>query len=82
MVGKQMYSLKVSEDAKSLKTFHIESVRSSTVTYKNRPEIIPGALNTIQIDVPAGVHLYEFQLPDSQFTDIALRFLVPSKDLW
>jgi len=82
MVGKQIYSLTVSEDAKSLKTFHMESVRSSTVTYKERPEVIPGALNTIQIEVPAGTHVYEFQLPHAQFTGAALRFLMPTKNLW
>lgn len=82
MIGKQMYSLKVLEDSRALKTFHIESVRSSTVTYKDRPEIIPGALNTFEIHVPAGQHTYEFQLPNSRSPGVALRFLVPSKDLW
>ena len=82
MVGKQMYALKVFEDENILKTFHIESVRSSTVIYKDRPEVIPGALNTLQIEVPAGLHLYEFRISNSQFTGVALRFLVPSKDLW
>jgi hypothetical protein len=82
MIGKQMYSIKVLKDGQTLKTFHIESVRSSTVTYKDRPDIIPGALHAFEIEVPEGQHVFDFQLPDSQSHGVALRFLVPSEDLW
>ena len=78
MIGKQMYVLNVLEDGEPLKSFHIESVRSSTVTYKNRPTIIPGAAKSFEIAVTQGVHTYEFQLPSSQLQGVCLRFLIPT----
>lgn len=81
MVGKQMYILKVLQDDKTLKSFHIESVRSSTVSYEDRPTIVPGAAKTLQIEVPEGPHTYEFRLPNLQFKGVALRFLIPAKSV-
>ena len=82
MGGKQMYVLKVLQDGEMLKSFHVESVRSSTVTYEERPTIIPGAAKTIEIDVPEGRHIYEFHLPNEQFNGVALRFRIPAADVW
>ena len=81
MVGKQMYVLNVLEKGELVKSFHIESVRSSTVTYNDRPAIIPGAAKQLEIEVPQGVHTYEFQLASSQFLGACLRFLIPTIDV-
>ena len=81
MVGKQMYVLYVLEDEVPLKSFHIESVRSTTVTYEDRPTIIPGAIKKFEIEVPRGLHTYEFQLPSSQIQGVCLRFLIPTVDV-
>jgi hypothetical protein len=78
MAGKQMYVLNVLEDGEPLKSFHIESVRSSTVSYKDRPTIIPGAAQSFEVEVPEGMYTYEFQLPTSQFQGVCLRFLIPT----
>lgn len=81
MVGKQMYVLNVAEDGHPLKSLHIESVRSTTVTYEDRSAIIPGAAKRFEIEVPEGSHTYEFQLPNSQYQGVCLRFQIPTEDV-
>lgn len=52
------------QDTSLLNTFIVSSKRTKTLEYNNRDDLVPGTLNKIYIDVPAGEHEYTFKLKD------------------
>jgi hypothetical protein len=77
----QSYVLGVREDDGAEALYRIETGPSETVTCRDRPDVIPGALRHFMLEVGEGPRVYRFRLVDTVARGLALKFYIPRGDL-
>ncbi len=75
--GEQMYSITIKEKSKVKKSTSFRAYSSETCYYKNRSDIVPSNPHTMFINIPKGIHRYEFVLNNN--SSCGLRFMVEAK---
>ena len=68
MTGEQKWRLQVLEDGKMKATYPLSARKSQIVFYKEPSKLVPSHSQTFYIEVPAGEHYYEFNLPENNRT--------------
>ena len=81
MKGRINYRLQVKEDGDVKHTYLLSSVRSEITSYKKDDTKIPGKAKEIDINVPAGTHIYEIIPLDKDKKTILGRILFPKNDI-
>ena len=81
MKGRINYRLQVKEDGDIKHTYLLSSVRSEITSYKKDGAKIPGKAKEIDINVPAGTHIYEIVPLDKDKNTILGRILFPKNDI-
>ncbi len=81
MFGGQTYVVGVREEGELEILYKIEAVPSETVVFRDRQDVIPGALRHFMLDVAPGKHTYEFRLADAVAHELAVKFYIPRGDL-
>ena len=61
--------------------YRLESKASTTLTCRDRGDVLPGALRTFELPVPEGRHTYTFRLAGGQGRQVALKFYIPRGDV-
>jgi hypothetical protein len=73
-----IYSIKVTEENKIVKLYSTTTSKSDA-SFKSI-NFIPGKSRKFSIDVPTGIHMYDFSLDTKDFSIAALKFSVISKN--
>jgi hypothetical protein len=81
MFGAQTYVVGVREVGEAEILYKLKGVPSETVVFRDRQDLIPGALRYFMLDVEPGKHTYEFRLADAVSPELAVKFYVPRGDL-
>jgi len=84
MLGSASYGLEVLRNGESHRVFHYDNVKKqSTASYKEPEcrEILPGERRLLTLKVPAGTWDYELQPTENGHQYIAVRILMPTKDV-
>jgi hypothetical protein len=81
MLGEQTYVVGVREGDEPECLYRIDAEPSETVVMRDRADVIPGALRHFLLEVPGGVHSYEFRLVDTVAGGLAVKFYIPRGDL-
>jgi len=61
--------------------YRLESKASTTLTCRDRGDVLPGALRTFELPVPEGRHTFVFRLAGGQGREVALKFYIPKGDV-
>ncbi len=75
--GEEIYSITVKEKNKVRKSTSFRAYSSQTCYYKNRSDIVPSNPHTMFINIPKGIHRYEFVVDNNN--SCGLRFMVEVK---
>lgn len=81
MTGGQTYMLGVTRDGGEEMLYKVETRPSETVAFRDREDLVPGALRYFMLEVPSGRHSYEFRVADALASGVALKFYIPRGDL-
>lgn len=81
MNGSQSYGLEVFQDAERLKGYQYHVRKMETVSYLERPDVLPGEMKCFQIRVPKGRHAYEIQFAGGSEKSGAAKIYIPQADL-
>jgi hypothetical protein len=81
MLGEQTYVIGVRKGDEPECLYRIDAEPSETVVMRDRTDIIPGALRHFLLEVPRGVHSYQFRLVDTVAGGLAVKFYIPRGDL-
>ncbi len=68
MQGTLSYRVRVSEDQSPIKTYKLSGNPSIETQYVNRSKFVPGTFERFYLQVPEGVHYYDFSLLDKTFS--------------
>lgn len=63
--GEQLYGVTVKEQGKTIKNVTFRTERSQTTTYRNRSDLVPGAVHSFFLSVKKGKHRLEFQVQNA-----------------
>ncbi len=80
MIGEHGYMLGVSSSGDET-IYRLESKASTTLTCRDRGDVLPGALRTFELPVPEGRHTFAFRLAGGQGRELALKFYIPRGDV-
>ncbi len=61
--------------------YRLESKASTTLTCRDRGDVLPGALRTFDLPVAEGQHTFVFRLAGGQGREVALKFYIPGGDV-
>lgn len=75
----QNYAIKCSLDGNLIRTHNLRSRPSHTSTYPDLPEITPGTGETIEIEVPKGIHQIGIALDCTTSETASLRIMIPKR---
>ncbi|HYQ86153.1 MAG TPA: hypothetical protein VES59_02815 [Bacteroidota bacterium] len=81
MKGAQKYSVVFREGKTIVAQRPLETTKSVGLSYQEWKEVVPGKVNSLLLEVPAGQHTYEVTLSETSAKSVSLRFSVPEKDL-
>ncbi|MFH1502173.1 MAG: hypothetical protein ABIG03_03915 [Candidatus Eisenbacteria bacterium] len=81
MLSGQTYVLGVKGPGPEEMLYKIETEPSETVVFRDRDDVVPGALRHFMLEVPEGEQRYEFRVADSLGAGVALKFYIPNGDL-
>jgi hypothetical protein len=81
MLGEQTYVVGVRTGDEPECLYRIDAAPSETVVMRDRTDVIPGALRHFMLEVPRGIHSYEFRLVDTVAGGLAVKFYIPRGDL-
>jgi hypothetical protein len=81
MMGRQNYMIELVIDDDETRSFQIETTRSSSVTFRELPEVIPGVAKSFVLPVKKGRHHLEFRLAGTAAENAGIRLRIPESDL-
>jgi hypothetical protein len=81
MMGRQNYIVELVIDDSEHRSFQIETTRSSSVTFKEMPGVIPGVAKSFVLPVKKGRHHLAFRLTATAAESAGIRLRIPESDL-
>lgn len=78
--GRIGYSIAVTENGKELKVCSATVEKSMTTAYQDLTGVVPSQPEEFIISVPAGTHILDFKLKESEAQTISLRFSLPKQN--
>lgn len=73
--GAQKFAIRILEDGKEQQTATFRVIKSETIKYQNKADMIPSLERSFYLQIPEGKHKFEFQLIKTQARSAGLRFL-------
>ena len=80
MNGRQKWRVHVIEDGKINATHSLSAKKSQVTAYREASAFVPSLAEMVFVEVPEGIHEYEFRLPDNH-RSVLVRFLLPENQL-
>lgn len=81
MVGRIGYTISMFEDGSEVDTFSATTSKSLTMAYQDYTGVVPSKPTEFIVNVPVGIHTYDFLLKESAAETISVRFSLPKQDI-
>jgi hypothetical protein len=79
MLGRIGYSISVSEDGKELQMLKATTSKSLSMAYQDLSGVVPSQPSDFILKIPAGTHVLNFMLKESEAETISIRFSLPEQ---
>jgi hypothetical protein len=79
MLGRIGYSISVLEEGKELQVLKATTSKSLSMAYQDLSGVVPSQPSDFIVKIPAGTHIINFMLKESEAETISIRFSLPEQ---